>query len=199
MLEKIFCTGCGPKAEAQVLDSMLPDAIDIAAKLGGDRDYLPNVNTFSDASEFSIKVSLDEDQRLIQTVDTISQMISDPFIYGRISALHALSDLVVSNAIPLTALSIINVERAKKNIQKSDLINMLAGAMIELSKAKIKLIGGHTSQSVENSLGFALTGVTRTNPDLESENKTVKENERKTRRKRHNRNAALKRDERLKQ
>ncbi len=163
LLEKVFCTGCGSKTEARTLDSVLPEAIEVAANLGGDRTYLPIVNTFSDANEFFIKSPMENGHALIQTVDTISQMISDPFIFGRVSALHALSDLVVSNAIPLTALSIVNIERAKKNIQKSDLINMLAGAMLEFSKAKIKMIGGHTSQSTENSLGFALTGIARSN------------------------------------
>ena len=166
LLEKISCTGCGSKAEAHILDTVLPEAVEIAKKLGGDKSYLPKVNTFTDASEYSIKMPYEKHQKLIQTVDTISQMISDPFIFGRISALHALSDLVVSNAIPLTALGIINIERAKKNIQKSDLTNMLAGAMLEFSKAKIKLIGGHTSQSVENSLGFALTGISRVTSNL---------------------------------
>lgn len=169
LLEKIFCTGCGSKAEAQILDTVLLDAVEIATKLGGDKNYLPIVNTFTDASEFSIDASLGKGQSLIQTVDSISQMISDPFIFGRISALHALSDLVVSNAIPLTALSIINIERAKKNIQKSDLTNMLAGAMLEFSKAKIKLVGGHTSQSVETSMGFALTGISRIISKIESD------------------------------
>ncbi len=176
LLQQVFCAGCGSKAEAQILDSMLPDAVEIVVKLGGDRSYLPMVNTLSDASEFFIKSPMEDGQALIQTVDTISQMISDPFIFGRISALHALSDLVVSNAIPLTALSIINIERAKKNIQKSDLTNMLAGAMLEFSKAKIKLIGGHTSQSAENSLGFALTGIARSTSNLGDYNKLVKKN-----------------------
>ncbi len=96
---------------------------------------------------------------MVQTIDSISQMISDPFLFGRIAALHSLSDLVVSNTTPLTALSLITLQRAKRNLQESDLTNMLAGAMIEFSRAKVTLIAGHTSQSYENSLGFALTGI----------------------------------------
>ena len=47
---------------------------------------------------------------------------------------------------------------------------MLSGALLEFSKAKIKLIGGHTSQSFENSLGFALTGIKKNTAHLKAQN-----------------------------
>lgn len=175
LLEKMFCSGCGSKAAANILDTVLPKAINIASKLGGDKRYLSMLNTYSDAGEFPLELNLDGKQTIVQTVDSISQMISDPFIFGRISALHALSDLAVSNAIPLTALSMINIHRAKRNLQESDLTNMLSGALLEFSKAKTKLIGGHTSQSFENSLGFALTGIKKNISHLESSKLLEKE------------------------
>ena len=159
LLEQMHCAGCGAKAGAHLLDTVLPNAAKIAAKLGGDVRYLPSLKTFTDTGEFPITAFLDNNQTLVQSIDSISQMISDPFLFGRIAALHSLSDLVVSNNIPLTALSLVTIQRAKRNLQASDLTNMLAGAMIEFSKAKVELIGGHTSQSNENSLGFALTGI----------------------------------------
>ena len=159
LLEKMHCAGCGAKAGAHLLDTVLPIAAEIAAKLGGDMRYLPNLNIIADAGEFPIAEFSDSNQTMVQTIDSISQMISDPFLFGRIAALHSLSDLVVSNTVPLTALSLITLQRAKRNLQESDLTNMLAGAMIEFSRAKVTLIGGHTSQSYENSLGFALTGI----------------------------------------
>ena len=55
---------------------------------------------------------------------------------------------------------------------------MLSGALLEFSKAKIKLIGGHTSQSFENSLGFALTGIKNNTAHYESSK--VLEKERQT-------------------
>ncbi|GIS16745.1 MAG: hypothetical protein CM15mP117_21770 [Alphaproteobacteria bacterium] len=55
---------------------------------------------------------------------------------------------------------------------------MLSGALLEFSKAKIKLIGGHTSQSFENSLGFALTGIKNNTTHYESSK--VLEKERQT-------------------
>ncbi|GIS16744.1 MAG: hypothetical protein CM15mP117_21760 [Alphaproteobacteria bacterium] len=92
-------------------------SVKIASKLGGDKRYLSMLNTYSDAGEFPLELNLDGKQTIVQTVDSISQMISDPFVFGRIAALHALSDLAVSNVIPLTALSMINIQRAKRNLQ----------------------------------------------------------------------------------
>lgn len=158
LLDKMYCAGCGAKAGSHIIDAVLPDSTAIALKFGGDATYLPTLNTFRDTSEYPIEEFSKNSQTIVQTVDSISQMISDPFLFGRIAALHALSDMFVGNAVPLTALSLIGVQRSKRTLQKSDLINMLAGAMIEFSKARVKLIGGHTSQSNENSLGFALTG-----------------------------------------
>ncbi len=171
LLEKIYCTGCGAKAGSHILDIVLPNACEIAEKLGANKHYLPNLHTFTDAGEFPLNsifnntpdtghdTGHDTGQVLTQTIDSISQMVSDPFLFGKIAALHALSDLFVSNATPLTALSLINIQRAKRNLQQSDLTQMLAGAMIEMSKAKTGIIGGHTSQSHESSLGFAITGL----------------------------------------
>ena len=159
LLDKIYCAGCGAKAGAHILDKVLPAAAKIAVKLGGDERYLPSLKTFTDTGEFHITAFSEGNQTMVQTIDSINQMISDPFLFGRIAALHSLSDLVVSDTIPLAALSLVTIQRAKRNLQESDLTNMLAGAMIEFSKAKVKLIGGHTSQSNENSLGFAVTGI----------------------------------------
>ncbi len=97
-------------------------------------------------------------QQLVQSVDALTQMVPDAFLFGRITALHALSDLFVSRARPAYALAQLQTGFAARPIQESRLVQMLAGAMVELAKAGVLLAGGHTMEGVETSLGLAVTG-----------------------------------------
>ena len=86
---------------------------------------------------------------LSQSVDYISQHVSDPFCFGRIAALHALSDIFVAGHQPLSALATVILQRDHEDLQADDLIQMLAGSLIELSRHQTKLVGGtHLLQSM---------------------------------------------------
>ena len=110
---------------------------------------------------------------LSQSVDYISQHVSDPFCFGRIAALHALSDIFVAGHQPLSALTTVILRRDHEDLQANDLIQMLAGSLIELSRHQTRLVGGHTSIADHAGLGFAITGIaakteTQIKPDTTS-------------------------------
>ena len=95
----------------------------------------------------------------MQSVDVISQIVSDPFTFGKIAALHALSDLYAANAQPRYALAILSLAQARADLQQNQLTQLLTGALLALSEAGVQLIGGHTGESEGTAAGFAVTGL----------------------------------------
>jgi selenide,water dikinase len=80
---------------------------------------------------------------------------------GRIAAVHALSDLYAALATPTSALAIINLPEANLSIQTNQLTQILAGGLVALSEAGVKLTGGHTSEGGALSVGFSVTGYSK--------------------------------------
>lgn len=157
----IYCSGCGSKAGPAILKTALQDACDIAKTLGANPKYLPTLNELSDTAPLIWDKPLSASQQLIQSIDTISQHISDPFIFGRVAALHAMSDIFVSGGKMHSASAHITLLRGSEEIQQRDLTSKLAGAMLECAAHGAKLIGGHTIASEEAAMGLAVTGITQ--------------------------------------
>jgi selenide,water dikinase len=110
------------------------------------------------ASDVGAVPAVPRNRRLVQSVDSLSEIISDPFVFGRIAALHALSDLYAAGARPLSALAIITLPEASVTIQKNQLTQLLSGAVIALAEHGVRLVGGHTSEGDRLTVGFAVTG-----------------------------------------
>jgi selenide,water dikinase len=94
----------------------------------------------------------------VQTVDYFKSFVDDPYLFGRIAALHAVSDLYAMNARTFAALSIATVPYARGTIQSEQLSEMLGGATHELRQLGVALAGGHTTEGEELALGFSVTG-----------------------------------------
>ena len=148
--------GCGAKTGWSDLDI----AIAAAASFLSTNGAVPPINTSSDSAEFTVKAGA----RLVQSVDAISSIVDDPFLLGRIAALHALSDLFASNAAPHSALAILSLPSSLAHMQKDDITQILAGAMMALHEHGAYLAGGHTTQSQDLQIGFAVTGIANDQP-----------------------------------
>jgi selenide, water dikinase len=98
---------------------------------------------------------------LLQTVDFFRALVDDPYLFGRIAATHALSDIYAMGGMPETALAIATLPPARPAITEHDLFHMLKGGSQVLEAAGAVLIGGHSAESAELGLGFAVTGRTR--------------------------------------
>ncbi|MGC6536115.1 MAG: selenide, water dikinase SelD [Candidatus Puniceispirillaceae bacterium] len=154
ILKDMRCAGCAAKASATLLETAMASACKAARELGADASYLPKQGAL--AEDASLTPPCDSPQR--HSFDSLTQMVSDPFEFAMIAANHALSDLYVCGALPDFATAHLNLAEASEPRQLDDAIHMLTGAFLTLSQAKVKLIGGHTSQSLTTSLGFAVTG-----------------------------------------
>lgn len=98
---------------------------------------------------------LDDGRALVQTVDFFTPIVDDPFVYGRIAAANALSDVYAMGGRPLTALAIAGFP---KDADRAILKGIFAGGLSMLREAGVALLGGHTVQDSEIKFGYAVTG-----------------------------------------
>ena len=98
---------------------------------------------------------LDDGRALVQTVDFFTPVVDDPFLYGRIAAANALSDVYAMGGRPLTALAIAGFP---KEGDREVLKAIFAGGLEALREAGVALLGGHTVQDAEIKFGYAVTG-----------------------------------------
>jgi selenide,water dikinase len=151
------CGGCGSKVSGDVLSAVLR-RLDIPE----DPRVLMGTRAGEDAAVHRVRPELfgAEPERLVevQTVDYFKAFVDDPYLFGRVAALNAVSDLYAMNARPFAALAIATLPYARGPIQEAQLYELLSGAVETLRQVGVVLTGGHTTEGSELALGFAVTG-----------------------------------------
>ncbi len=148
--EAMRCGGCGAKVGATALSRALarlprrPPRDGVLLGLA-DRD---------DAAAIAVPTG----QALLQSTDFFRALVDDPYLFGRIAAIHALGDLHAKGAVPHSALAIAVVPFAPPEQVEEDLAQMLAGAEGVLAEAGAALIGGHSSEGAELAFGLTVNG-----------------------------------------
>lgn len=99
---------------------------------------------------------LDATTALVQTVDFFTPIVDDPYFFGRIAAVNAMSDLYAMGARPLLALNLVAFPQGK---YQDMLEAILRGGVDALREAGAVLMGGHTIDDVEPKYGMAVTGL----------------------------------------
>eukprot|EP00635_Sarcinochrysidales_sp_CCMP3193_P000147 CAMPEP_0118906418 /NCGR_PEP_ID=MMETSP1166-20130328/10139_1 /TAXON_ID=1104430 /ORGANISM="Chrysoreinhardia sp, Strain CCMP3193" /LENGTH=1012 /DNA_ID=CAMNT_0006845727 /DNA_START=18 /DNA_END=3056 /DNA_ORIENTATION=- len=101
---------------------------------------------------------------LIHSVDFFRSFADDPYLLGRVAANHALSDCEAMGAKPATALAIAVLPYGSDRVVEHDLLALMRGVRKTLDDAGCELVGGHTCEGSEMSVGLSVTGVVVVDP-----------------------------------
>jgi len=116
-----------------------------------DANVLVGFDKADDAGVYQIA----PDNALVQTVDFFTPVVDDPYTFGQIAAVNALSDVYAMGGRPLSALAMVCFpEKGELEI----LERILAGGLSKMMEAKCTVIGGHSIRDPEIKFGYAVTG-----------------------------------------
>jgi selenide,water dikinase len=131
-------------------------------------DLLVGFEGSEDAGIFRIA----PDRALVMTTDFFPPMVDDPYIFGRVAAANALSDVYAMGGRPLAALNLLG---APKDMDRAMVAEVLAGGASMVVEAGAVIVGGHTLQDKELKYGLAVTG--EVHPDRFIRNRGIKAND----------------------
>jgi selenide,water dikinase len=84
---------------------------------------------------------------LLQSVDGFPALVDDPWLNGRLTTLHACSDLWACGARVDSVLALVTLPAAAPNLQVDLLHQTLAGVQSVLEPLQARLLGGHTMEA----------------------------------------------------
>ncbi|MSU90157.1 selenide, water dikinase SelD [Rhodobacteraceae bacterium 2CG4] len=148
------CAGCGAKLGGDALRRallVLPDPVraDVARAPGDDAAVL----TVGGA-------------RQVLTTDHLRAFTDDPWTLARIAAVHALGDVWAMGAAPQAALAQVVLPYMAPALQEATLREVMAAAAQVFAEAGAEVVGGHSSEGPEMTLGFTVTGLAERAPIL---------------------------------
>ena len=140
--------GCGCKIGPSILDEILSFAGTVAHS---DRLLVGN-DSRDDAAVFD----LGNGQAIVSTTDFFMPIVDDPFDFGQIASVNAISDVYAMGGKPLMAIAVLGWPTDK--LPPGVAARVLEGGRAGCACAGIPLAGGHSIDSPEPIFGLAVTG-----------------------------------------
>ena len=140
--------GCGCKISPQVLETMLQTS---TVSLPD-----PNLLVGNEHRDDAAVYDLGDGTAVVSTTDFFMPIVDDPFDFGRIASVNAISDVYAMGGTPMMAIAILGwpVDKLAPEVARE----VLEGARSACAEAKIPLAGGHSIDSPEPIFGLAVTG-----------------------------------------
>ncbi len=158
--EAMRCSGCGAKIGADILYRVL-SRLALPGRAGLVRG-LPGQGVETDCNPGGGPDAAILDpggQLLVQSVDQLRALVDDPYVFGRIAACHAISDVVTERAEPQSAQVLATLPLAAEALVERDLYQLMAGAVSVLDAAGCALAGGHSAEGTDLQLGFVINAL----------------------------------------
>ena len=140
--------GCGCKISPKILESMLVSQLPQAP----DPRLLVGNSTKDDAAVYDIG----NGEAIVSTTDFFMPIVDDPFDFGQIASVNAISDVYAMGGTPIMAIAILGwpVNTIPAEVAQQ----VLEGSRHACQQAGIMLAGGHSIDSPEPIFGLAVTG-----------------------------------------
>ncbi|MEX1241609.1 MAG: selenide, water dikinase SelD [Cyclobacteriaceae bacterium] len=140
--------GCGCKISPAVLDTILHSELQKPSF----SSLLVGNESRDDAAVFD----LGDGTCIVSTTDFFMPIVDDPFTFGAIASVNAISDVYAMGGDPLMAIAILGwpINEIAPEIAK----NVMEGSRDVCSRAGIPLAGGHSIDCPEPVFGLAVTG-----------------------------------------
>ncbi len=116
-----------------------------------DKNLLIGVNTADDAGIYKIS----ENSAVVYTIDILTPVVRNPYIYGQIVAANSISDIYAMGGDPKLGLNIIGFPG---NGDPETMGEILRGGQDKAREAGVLIIGGHTFVSEEIKYGLSVIG-----------------------------------------
>jgi len=143
----MICGGCGAKVGPEALQTALS-----GARTGHRADVL--IRPGDDAGALRIG-----GQVQVISTDHLRAFTDDPWLMSCITALHALGDVWAMGAAPQAALVNLVLPRMSGPLQARTLAEIMSAARSVMADAGAEIIGGHTTQGAEMTIGYTVTGL----------------------------------------
>ena len=147
LTETVKKGGCAAKLPADELRAVLSDL-----KLKTTSELIVGTSTMDDAALWD----LGDGRLMVQTLDFFTPIVDDPYTFGGIAAVNALSDVYAMGGAPKTAMSILAFPAS--TLPLALLKPLMAGAIDKIHEAGAFLVGGHSIDDETLKLGFSVTG-----------------------------------------
>ncbi len=136
--KSMLCRGCAAKVSAATLQAGLDEA------------GLKRLGTTPEDAAIVPYSHGRKDKPLLQSLDGFPALLSDPWLNGRLTALHACSDLWACGASVNSAQAVITLPLAPPELHQQLLAQTLSGIRSALDPQQAELIGGHTLEARES-------------------------------------------------
>ena len=140
--------GCGCKIAPRILEEIL--------SLGGTAEPGPRLLVGNNSRDDAAVFDLGNGQAIISTTDFFMPIVDDPFEFGQIASVNAISDVYAMGGEPLMAVAVLGWPLDK--LPAGVAARVLEGGRAACARAGIPLAGGHSIDSPEPMFGLAVTG-----------------------------------------